>query len=327
MYKFILASLLIISSLSFGQSVKELALKNEQSILNDRIFLAFPDSAKNVMRPVDIMSHDPNENKETRIVFDNGAERLVFFAQELFMLSNGLLLETMKKEKSEEFDFLHREIKSDSELTVIQSTPRKWNENQGGILVNSLVVMTEDSTLIRIDAYINPEAYKAQKDNYIELTKAVFKTIKKGTRLNNRNARTETHAIYGTDKSFVFDLPKNSCVNSDQKYGFQVFRVDYYTVLGDDTYRSVSVYVGRHPSYFHPDYGFRKPTDKQKTTFLGTTTDWLYFEDEAAAIYLKEQKIEMDAISEGLIVHVALVGGDAETVTELTELIEKMELK
>ncbi|MAX81784.1 MAG: hypothetical protein CL843_16600 [Crocinitomicaceae bacterium] len=56
--------LMTLGQVSLAQSVKDLALNNQQSLLKDRVYLNFPDSAKNVARPVDIMSHDPNAEKE-----------------------------------------------------------------------------------------------------------------------------------------------------------------------------------------------------------------------------------------------------------------------
>lgn len=319
--------LLAFCQISFGQSIKRLELNNEQSILKDRVYLTFPDSAKNIARPVDIMSHDPNAEKETRIVFDNGDERLVFFAQELFVLANEKLLETLESENDENFVFEYSKIKSGSEVMAIQSIPTKWDDTKGGILINRLTVMTKDSSLIRIDAYINPEAYREQKEDYINLTKNVFNTIKDGTRLNNLESRTETHKIFGTDKSFVFKLPKNSIIQIDQNYDFQVFRIKTYNRLGESSWKSVSIYTGNHPSYFYPDYGFEDYTENQKTKFLNEYSDWLYFEDEEKDLYLKEQKIESDNIEKGLFVHIALSGNSSEIVNELTELIEKIELE
>lgn len=319
--------LLTLGQVSFGQSIEGLELNNEESILKDRVYLTFPDSAKNLARPVDIMSHDPNAEKETRIVFDNGKERLVFFAQELFVLANENLFETLKSGDNENFAYEYSKITGASEVIAIQSTPTKWDETKGGILINNLTVMTKDSSLIRIDAYINPDAYKEQKENYIELTKNVFKTIKNGTRLNNLDARTETHKIFGTDKSFVFDLPKNSIIQIDQKYDFQVFRIKTYSRLGESSWKSVSIYTGHHPSYFYPDYGFEGYSDKQKTNFLNKSRDWLYFENKEKELYLKEQKIKSNKIEKGLVIHIALSGNSSEIIDELTELVETIELK
>ena len=45
------------------------------------------------------MAADPNENKETRIIFDIGNMKLVLFAQELFSLSGDRLFEDISKEE------------------------------------------------------------------------------------------------------------------------------------------------------------------------------------------------------------------------------------
>lgn len=313
--------------LIYGQSLNGLQLNNELSILKDRVYLSFPDSAKNIARPTNIMSHDPNAEKETRILFNNGDERLVFFAQELFILANGTLLETLKSENDDYFEFEYSKIEDSHELIAIQSLPTKWDDTQEGILINSLTVMTKDSSLIRIDAYINPVAFKEQKENYIELSKSVFNSLKAGSRLNNLEARTETYKIFGTDKSFVFKLPKNSIIQIDQKYDFQVFRLISFGRLGDTSWQSISIYTGHHPSYFHPDYGFEAYSAKQKTTFLNESSDWLYFENKETGVYLKEQIIECDFIEESLVVHIALSGSSSELIGQMTELIESIELK
>lgn len=311
----------------YSQDISNLELKNSQSILNDRIYLNFPDSAKNIARAVDIMSHDHNIEKETRIVFDNGEERLVFFAQELFSLGNANLLASMSKYKEDNFAFEFSQLINEKGFEAVQSLPTKWKENRGGILINSLTVMTKDSTLIRIDAYINPEAFKAQKEKYIALSQRVFKTLQPGKRFNALNARKEKVNIFGTKKAFEISIPKNATIQVDQKYDFQVIRIIYYTKLEDTTWKSVSIYTGHHPSYFYPDYGFSDVTSKPKTTFLGKTTDWLYFENLEEHLFLKEQKIDCSEIEDGMVVHIALSGNQADIITELTTLVEGIQLK
>jgi hypothetical protein len=318
---------ILISHLTIAQKVNQLKLDNKQSILNKRVFLHFPDSAKNLTRPVGIMSHDPNAEKETRIVFDNGAERLVFFAQELFLLGDDKLLESMKADKSEEFLFEYTELIKNKEITAIQTLPTKWDNTKGGILINSLTIMTKDNSLIRIDAYINPTAYESQKEIYIDLTKRVFNTIKAGKRFNNRKPRVEKHNILGTKKDFIFDLPKDYIIQIDQKYDFQVFRLKKYNYISDTTWQSISIYIGHHPSYAYPDYGFDNYTEKQNTEFLGLKTDWLYFEDNERKLFLKEQKIESDNIEKGIITHISLSSNSSETILKLSEFIKTITLK
>ncbi len=328
MNHFILTLLLILMShLTFAMDINQLKLKNKQSILKDRAFLNFPNSAINQAKSVGIMSHDPNEEKETRIVFDNKEERLVFFAQELFSFCSTDLLKELEETKEEGYNFKYSEIFKAENITVIQAQPTEWDDTQSGILINSLIVMTKDKSLIRIDAYINPEAFKNQKENYIELTNNVFKTIKEGSRLNNRKARIEKHLIYGTKMKFEFDLPEDYIVQIDQKYDFQVFRIIKFTELSDTTWGSISIYTGNHPSFFYPDYGFDKQTEMQKTDYLSKEIEWYYYADDKRNLYLKEQIITSNNIEKGLLTHIAISSNNPLIIKELSDLVSGIKLK
>lgn len=324
---FLLALSFFLVQFVTSQSIKDLNLSNKISILNDRIFFNFPDSAAINARSVSIMSHDPNAERETRIIFDRGDQRMVFFAQEIFKLGDGNTYETIKNNQSEKYNYDFSLIDNESGLTAIQSTPTKWDNSLGAILINQLIVLTKDSSMIRIDVYINPAAYNADKENYIQLSKEVFKTLKNGKRLNELDARKEKHEIFGTKKAFVFDLPANTLIQIDQKYDFQVFRLIFFSTLGDTSWQSISIYTGNHPSFFYPDYDFEEYTEKQKSDFLNKTVEWLYFANEEQEVYLKEQKIESDNIQEGLIVHIAMTGSSPEIIQQLTKIVEAIQLK
>src|SRR6185436_16735692 len=71
---------------------------NPLPILNGKAVFTFPAGAQNVKRDVDIMSADHNANEETRIIYDLGNKRLVFFAEELFALGEDQLFEHVSKD-------------------------------------------------------------------------------------------------------------------------------------------------------------------------------------------------------------------------------------
>ena len=100
--KSLLSAVLILAT-SLSQSQDRITdtsrLEKKISILNDKVFFLFPHHSVNIARPTDIMSADPNQNLETRIVTDFGNMRLVFFARELFAFADKDLLGTLKKEK------------------------------------------------------------------------------------------------------------------------------------------------------------------------------------------------------------------------------------
>ena len=162
----IIKTILILPFLSFilfsyGQKIETIKLDNKQSILNDKVFFQFPSKAVNSARQADIMSADPNTNKETRIMLDIDKMRLVFFAQELYVSSDNNLLSTVSKDDG--VDFKSRILTDKDSILSILTTPTKFDSTKNAILINSLLVKTQDNSVFKISAYINPDAFKRQK--------------------------------------------------------------------------------------------------------------------------------------------------------------------
>ena len=138
---FFLSVLLLSVTTSFGHKISDLKLDNKQSILNDRAFFQFLSEAKNIARQTDIMSVNPNINKETRIVLDIDEQRLVLFARELSVTSNNNLLEIVSKENSEK---AKTKILTDSDsllsilvrLTILDSTANAILVNKATTILN-----------------------------------------------------------------------------------------------------------------------------------------------------------------------------------------------
>jgi len=321
----ILLTFIISSSKLFSQTLDNVKLDNKQSILNNRAFLNFPTNAKNEKRGVDIMSADPNENEETRIVFDSGEMRLVFFAQELYAFADNDLFKTISKQGEKTQSKIKILTDKDSLLSIL-STPAKFDSTKNIILLNSLVVKTQDNTLIKISAYINPSAY-SMKDQYLTLAENVFNTLTKGTRKNDRSARQEKREIYGTKKSLTFNLPTDYCVTVDQQYDFQVFKFHRYHTLTDTTWIQIIIYNGHHPSMVYRDYGLSENNgQKTKGHFLDKNIDWLFFDINQQGFYDKEQKVTCDNVEKGLIFHIAILSNKKELIDDLTKIVETIKL-
>jgi hypothetical protein len=310
----------------FGQNLKDIKLDNKQSILNDKAFFNFPTAAKNEARATDIMSADHNINQETRIVLDIDKMKLVFFAQELYLLSDNNLFTEVSKEKSK-LNFQRKTLTDSDQMLSILSTPTVFDSTKNAILVNSLLVKTQDNSVFQINAYINPDAYKL-KDDFVKLTEQVFQTLTKGTRKNIVTARVEILNIFGTKKDFKFTIPENYCITIDQKYDFQVFKFHKYSNYSDTNWVKLTIYTGNHPSYFYKSYGFDEGASKKVAgKFLDKNVDWLSFYNAGKQVYLKEQQIPGDKIDKGLIVHIAMLSNSDISIEELTKIVESIQLK
>ncbi len=302
-------------------------LEKTLSILNDKLSFSFPASAINSPRVADIMAADPNVNRETRIIIDDGTRRLVFFAQELYAFGGNKLFDEISKETEPEYDFQRRILSDNDSVLAILSTPARFDSTGAAILVNSLLIRSPDNTVSRVDVYINPDAWSL-KEEYVRLTENVFKTMVKGNRRINLNAKEESYTIFGTTSKFVFKLPKNYYVTVDEKYDFGVFKINKFkNSLTDTTYTSLTIYTGHHPTYFHKEYGYTEDkATKLKSLFLQAPVDWLYFKDDAQHFYLKEQFIPSDGIEAGLILHVAMLSNKKEVMDELGKIVEAIKM-
>jgi hypothetical protein len=63
-----------------------------------------------------------------------------------------------------------------------------------------------------------------------------------------------------------------------------------------------------------------------KGQFLGQNVEWLFFRDLERKFYLKEQKNSGGKIEEGLIIHIAMLSDQPESIEEMTKLIEGIKL-
>jgi hypothetical protein len=316
----------IVSSQVTGQP-DTVRLEKHISILHNKLFFDFPAASVISPRVADIMAADPNENRETRIIAENGKMRLVFFAQELYALGGKTLFEDISKEMEPGFDFKRKIIFDKDSILAILSTPALFDSTSSAILVNSLLVKSPDNTVCRIDVYINPEAYPLREE-YARLTENVFNTITKGTRRIDLGAKEETYKIFGTESKFIFKLPKNYLVTVDEKYDFGVFKFNKYkNSLSDTTYTSLTIYTGHHPNYFHKEYGYTEnKAMKTKGQFLQSNIEWLYFKDDEQSFYLKEQFIPVEAVEKGLILHVAMLTNKKDILEELVKIVENIKV-
>lgn len=314
-----------------NDSISSIPLTNKLSILKDRVFLTCPDSAKNIARANDIMEAPKSEENETRIVFDIKDMRLVIFAQEMYARTTPDLLNDLNQKnlKGEmvKFGFVSKIIKDEKGFIAILSTPTKYDEKSQAILINSLIIKNQDSSLTKINAFINPAACK-QKEAYIKLTESIFKTIEQGNRKLNLSERQEENKILGSKNKLVFSIPNNHCLTIDNGYDFDVYKIKPVKLLNDTTYSQIFVYTGDHPSWFYGEYGFK---DDENTIINGELFDekitWYYFKNKVENNYLIEYQYDAKKISKNLIIHVAIVANSENEVLRLKDLAEKFKLE
>lgn len=316
--KFIFSTLfLLIAVYSFSQ-------KNEQSILNKRFYITVPDSAKNIARAGDIMGPNPNENKETRIIYDEGDERLVFFARELNVKSTTNLAETVRKESSPKFPFEVTEFSADKSLKMLLITPKLFDSTKNAILIAGLLIQNADSTLSKFDAYINPAAFK-EKKRFSEIVQHSFSTIRPGERRVNLDAHTDTFNIMGSKTRLQIKLPENYITQVSQGTDFEVYNINKIAAYGSVEDNSLVVYFGFYPSLFVREYNMEDfKTAQSNSEFMLHSQQWDNYYDAKSQLFLREQIFEDDEIGKGMKIHIAITSNSQKGIDEMAGIVKNL---
>jgi hypothetical protein len=314
---------------AFSQlNIADVKLDNKQSVLNGRAYFNFPAAAENKERPSDLMSAGRNPNEETRIIYEVGKMRLVFFAQELYMLGGKNLFNDVSHDSAYIKNFTTKIFSATDSLITILSTPLRYDTSQAGIVINSLLVQTYDGTIFRLDAYINSAAI-TKREQFQALTEKIFKTIIAGYRTNKIKERNEKYFFDDSSKAFVFHLPFNYCVTVDNGDDFKVFKFHRFNHFTDTGWAALLIYVGDYPSYMFMNYGLDEASAiKDSGTFLDQKVQWLIFKDDMQGLYLKEQIIpeRNTRIGGGEVIHVAMMSNSKGMFPELTGIIEAVKI-
>jgi hypothetical protein len=293
-------------------------------MLNGRFSFTFPDSAKNQARGVDIMSADPNENNETRVIYDIGSKRIVFFAEELLMNSVDDLETKLKKEATKDFPLTVQKKDNLDSTICYRITPQKFNDKAQAILINSLIIKNSDNTLSKLSAYINPEAFK-DKATFDKFSEQVFTSFKKGKRRLNLSARTETFKILGTKNTFtILICLKNYIVSVDKKYDFEVYNIKEVSAYGDKEFSDLIIYFGFHPAPMYKEMQLEnfKTKDSEGEYMLQKLT-WSNYQDKKRNLFLREQIFVDDDIQKNAQNHIAMIASSEKKIEELALIVKK----
>ena len=301
--------------------------KNVMSMLNDRFSFVFPDSAKNQARGVNIMSADPNQNNETRVVYDIGSKRLVFFAEDLLVKSVENLETKLKNEVTNDFPLsVQKKDNLDSSICY-RITPQKFNDKEQAILINALIIKNPDNTLSKFSAYINPEAFK-DKTSFDKIVEQVFSSFKKGNRRLNLSARTEAFNILGTKTIYNIKLPENYIVSVDKKYDFEVYKIKQVANYGDTEFGDLIIYFGFHPSPMYKEMELEKfKTKDTEGEYMFQKLTWSNYQDKKRNLFLREQIFTDDDIQKNAQNHIAMIASSEKKIEELALIVKNSLLK
>lgn len=289
------------------------SLAQELSILSDRFHLTFPAEARNEARSVDIMSAPPGEEEETRIVLDQGEERMVFFARELGILGTHDLADDWVRELGRSGLACKAEPLAGNRAVVVYG-PEQVTMGSEAIFLSGLLVQCADGLLVNLQVYMNPKARERLADQQA-LVDRIFATYRSGTRVMDLSPRTVTLS------RMELDLPKDHYVTKDAAYDFEVYRIHRPRPLGSDVRTSITIYVGHHPSPFSRNLGKDVVTSQVPGELFGKQIDWTRASDAELGILLMERILELE---DGSKIHIAVTASDEKALEETMKLVGRM---
>lgn len=300
---------------AFSNNFDTIKLDKQLSILNDRAFMIFPTNSA-------IIESNEDRNWQTSIVNEFGKVHLKFFAIELFRIGSDSLFSEVSRESNSKFLFKRKVLTKSDKLLSIMSTPTIFDSTPGSILINQLIVKTEDNTVFRVEAFINIEGYQ-NKNQYIQLTEEVFNSLITGTRINYRKSRTEYHQVFGAKKYLKFKLPENYFITVENTLG--EFRIHKYLNYTDSNWSTASIGTPPINLYNPKHWGFNRANAIEvKGHFICKEITWLYYEDTSEAKYYKEGHKFYKRID---LVEIVIMANNSNDINELTEIIESIKLK
>lgn len=299
-----------------------IAQTNQLSLLNNRFYCTFPDSAKNMARGTNIMSADANENSETRIVYDVGDKRMVFYAEELYLKSVADLETKLKAESTNEFPLTVKRFYNKDSVQCFSLTPATFERNENAILVNSMIVKNADYSLSKLSVYLNPKAF-ASRAEFDKITAQVFASYKKGDKHLNLNSHTDSFTVLGTKTKLKVKLPKDYIITVDKKYDFEVYKIRKVTSYGSEDQVDLTMYYGFYPSFFNTEFQLEKfKQPDSEVEFMFHKTMWMNFKDDSRHLILREQLFVDDDIQKDAQIHVAMISNNQNLIEECSQIVK-----
>jgi hypothetical protein len=311
---------------SFGEDFNDIKLDNRQPILNGRVFINFPNSAKKEFSEIDTTSSNQNINSEI-IVLNFDKIKIRFVISELFKIADKNFLNDVLKEKST-FNFKTRILTNEDKLLSIISTPTVFDSVRSMFFINKLLIKTQDNSVLRIGVFVSQNGWH-QKEIFIKLSERIFQTVKKGIKLYERGARNDTIEIYTTKKKLVIPLPADYSTTIERSNNNQLISFHKYTNYSDSNSVDLFIYFGYNPFLlFHDSYYIPfNLVSKTKGNFIENNNfEWLIYKNDAEKKYLKEQEIKCNNLSNGMKAHIAMISNNKLLIEDLTKIIESVKL-
>jgi len=309
-------------------------------LLAGRLTIRVPAAARNIARAHSIMAAPHSVQKETRLMFDAGPERLVIMTKEMFATRGSDLAGTLAKASASDGKVVRVAV-SDDKLEVYAMVPRKHDRKRAAILVYAATVAQPDGSLQSVRVFVNPAAAEdpagcsalASKSTMPKvkpakamgrcatLAAAMISTLRSGNRKLDVSAGQRRLTGQYSDDHFDVTVPAAFITTLDRGPDFTVHVLRHLAPLESPGRMLLGVYVGGHPSYQVKQANAKVTTTEVDGTLFGKPIKW-------RTSNLSDGRIVAEVIiphpTSKARVHVFAMGHTAAHITTLKKMAESL---
>jgi hypothetical protein len=279
---------------ALGQVGRAYRPQQEISLLDERLVIGLPAGAAAVPRDTSLMGAARSSEVETRAIFDAGGERLVVFATELFRYTEDLpgdvarLVADWPLPAGQRAYVLDTPPEGPGGLSVVAYGFDPLDGTRQAVPIADSFVRTADSVVLHLQLYVSPNALD-DPEGLAALALGVLGTVAPGPRQLELGGGVRTLLDLGGQPRVTVDVPKGWVAYTEKGLSFVVLRLTRVMPLGQ-TFASVTVYRGGHPSLRHNDVPPEGVTHAEGT-LLGVSAEWHQMRQEtdgAPPVFIRE---------------------------------------
>ncbi|NLO39832.1 MAG: hypothetical protein GX115_10250 [Ruminiclostridium sp.] len=292
------------------------------SLMDDRLFIQMPEGAMDMAIQENIMSAARSNQSETMLVLEEANERLMVYAQELFMYAGENFHDDVEqlcknRYKQDVLYQLEDILQSGNELKVIKVTPDKYAMSSDMVEIGQAYIKTEDNVLIYIGVYVMADMMN-ETEQAIKQADRILGSIQPGTRTLNTTPHEET--IWD---NITLHLDKDFVLVEENGIHFTVYYLAKITKMNEDI-PSIGIYIGAHPSLLYYGRGIESSQlAAVKDNILDKDVEWVtYMPFEDDDYYCAETVVPL---SDGVfVIHIFIDAANEEEFATYQKMIHTM---
>jgi hypothetical protein len=302
-------------------------------LLAGRLTVKGPQGSALLERTPSIMGAAESPEKETRVFYEDGDEKFVLMAWELFRSAGERLASQVRAEV--ELQFAGSEIPWCVErlppaadgLRVFALVPTRLPAEGEALPVLSVLAAHPDGLAQLLRWYVNP-ALASDAAGCIALARRAAATLAAGPRRLPRTAEARRLDAFSQTKQLELQLPADYVHTTQPGPDFAVHRIEPIVPLGQ-TGASLGFYLGDNPAELAAGWG--GSIDRSKAALLGEEVEWLAWfipEDQGnpPEYHLEALRPLPDEMGFPHFLHVFITAGDAGLRDELRDVAKTLKI-